>query len=132
MKQLKSVLIISSLVFGLGSCFVLAEPIAKNYPLVPITEFKNSSHDKFNVRGYIVGVVECPKGSMCITIDGIQISASKIAPDIDAETREKLRADGELIFLGSDHPKRFNFEEGRRYIISYKTGKGIVGATIEN
>lgn len=131
MKNLLLVLFLSSLTFWLGSCFVIAAPAFENYPIISISEVKATDHNEFNVRGYIVSIVECPKGSMCVIMDGVQISQFEISPGSAPETIQKLRADGHLIFLSSDKPSRLNFEQGRRYIISYEVGKGIVGATLD-
>jgi len=72
-------LIIGFLIFGLGRCLELVAPTTKNYPIISMQEVNNTSHDKFNVRGYIVAVVECGSGERCVSMDGIHISTKQIS-----------------------------------------------------
>ncbi len=37
-----------------------------------------------------------------------------------------------MVFLMSDGLRRLKLQEGRQYLISYKVGRGIVGASLVN
>ena len=130
MKSPFSRIVISSFAFALwlGGCSGLAPPADRNYPLIDLSEIDVVSHRQFNVRGFVVAVVICPPRDMCISPDGVLLATEPVSSNThEPEALRKLREQGALTFLMSDGVHRFGLEQGRQYLISYETGRGIVG-----
>lgn len=110
------------MVFGAGS--------QREFPLINLSEANTATLKKFNVRGYVSAVVNCPAFSMCISMDGVYLTTDPtVIGTIDRERYEQLRKAGQTLFISSGGLWRFNFKVGREYIISVQRGNGIVGAT---
>ena len=124
-------LTISSPAAGLWSCSSFANPANDAYPLIELSEVEAASHERFNVRGFVAAVVVCPRGEMCLAPDGVWLSTDPVSSQApDPEAFQRLREEGKTVFLMSDGLRRLRLQQGRRYVISYEVGRGVVGASL--
>lgn len=121
---------VSSLALWLGSCSVLGGPEAQAFPLIKSSQVKNTTLDRFNVRGYVVAVVICGRAEQCIVMDGVSVAAEPVPLDpYDVERVKNLRDSGQVISLYSGRLRRFGLKPGQEYLFSYQIGTGIVGVS---
>lgn len=113
-----------------AGCSVLGISGKRDYPLIPMQSYQNANHDEFNVRGYVMGVSICPAFSMCIRANGLDLTTDPTLIDnSDYEKSRKAFQSGQIISIYGRKLILRRFEMGHEYIVSVKTGRGIVGAT---
>ena len=132
-KQFRLWLFLVSIATALSGCSILGLGGSRDYPLVSFDEYNTTSHNAFNVKGYVLSVSICPPFSMCIRANSLDLTTDPSL--IDSSDHEKIRTahqTGQIISVYGSNLMLRRFNKGDEYLVSVKLGQGVVGASRVN
>lgn len=111
---MKSFLRIAAVLGGISAgCAIAADP-----PVIDLYDARTNTLESFTVRAYVVAVIDCPPGAICVGLDGLVLAK---APDPSPDETVELWA--------GDDPSKLNLVVGREYLLTFKVRVGVIGVT---